>query len=65
MKALFRRGKAHAAVWNVKEAYTDLQQVARLDPTLTKSVAKELRDLDLLLKEKEDQEKLAFKGMFS
>ena len=64
VKALYRRGKAHAAVWDVKEANEDLQKAAELDPALSKSVAKELKDLEERVKEKEKQEKASLRGMF-
>ncbi|KAK3731243.1 hypothetical protein RRG08_025786 [Elysia crispata] len=64
-KALFRRGKAHAAVWNVTEARRDLMRVAELNPKLDVTVHKELAALESRLKEKEAQEKSSFSGMFS
>ncbi|KAL8624690.1 hypothetical protein ACOMHN_038236 [Nucella lapillus] len=64
IKALFRRGKAHAAVWDVKEANDDLQKAADLDPSLNKSVIKELKELDERVKEKEKLEKASLHGMF-
>ena len=65
MKALFRRAKAHAAVWNVKEAHEDFDKVSTIDPTLESAVKKELAALDLKVKAKNNQEASRLKGMFS
>ncbi len=62
VKALFRRAKAHMACWNVLEAKTDFEGVVKLDPSLTKTVDKELRDLSTKLKDKDSQEKEQFHG---
>lgn len=65
VKALFRRAKAHAAVWNVEKAKEDFEKVTKLDPTLSAAVKRELQAFDKLLKEKliEDREKM--KDLFS
>ena len=64
VKALFRRGKAHASVWDVEQAKSDLNLAAELDPTLSKSVTKELKSLEDKVKEKEQEEKASLRGMF-
>ncbi|PVD31682.1 hypothetical protein C0Q70_07100 [Pomacea canaliculata] len=64
VKALFRRGKAHGAVWNVTEARLDLNKVAELDPSLSKAVSKELKQLEENVKAKEQLEKASLKGIF-
>ncbi|GFS09792.1 peptidylprolyl isomerase [Elysia marginata] len=64
-KALFRRGKAHAAVWNVTEARQDLLRVVELNPKLDGVVHKELAALESRVKQKEAQEKSSYLGMFS
>lgn len=64
MKALYRRGKAHAAVWDIDEAHQDLTKAAEMDPSLSKTVAKELRLLEERVKEKTHQEKASLRGMF-
>ena len=64
VKALYRRGRAHAAVWDIQEAKDDLQKAAAMDPSLSKSVAKELKELEQRVKEKEQQEKASLRGMF-
>ena len=62
VKALFRRAKAHSASWNAEEAREDFERVVQLDPTLGRTVDKELKALSARLKEKEEQEKQQFKG---
>jgi len=64
IKALFRRAKAHVAVWNLSEAQADFKRVAELDASLGKSIQKELQIIDHLQiqKEKEDMEK--YKNLF-
>ncbi|XP_069047498.1 AH receptor-interacting protein [Lepisosteus oculatus] len=65
VKAYFKRGKAHAAVWNEKEARSDFAQVLMLDPSLAPAVSRELRDLERKLKEKETEEKEKYRRIFS
>lgn len=65
VKAYFKRGKAHAAVWNVAEAQADFAKVLALDPSLRPVVSKELRSLEARLREKDAEDKVRFKGMFS
>jgi len=65
VKALFRRAKAHAAVWNVKEAQEDFSKVNELDPSLENAIKKELSALENKVKNKNNQEKSRLKGMFS
>ncbi|XP_010222591.1 PREDICTED: AH receptor-interacting protein [Tinamus guttatus] len=65
VKAYFKRGKAHAAVWNVAEAQADFAKVLALDPSLRPIVAKELRSLEARLREKDKEDKVRFKGIFS
>ncbi|KAM4898479.1 LOW QUALITY PROTEIN: AH receptor-interacting protein-like [Sylvia borin] len=64
VKAYFKRGKAHAAVWNVAEAQADFAKVLALDPSLP-VVSKELRSLEARLREKDAEDKIRFKGIFS
>ena len=45
VKALFRRAKAHAAVWNIKEAQEDFAKANELDPSLESAIKKELLTL--------------------
>ncbi|XP_075785197.1 AH receptor-interacting protein isoform X1 [Pelodiscus sinensis] len=65
VKAYFKRGKAHAAVWNIAEAQADFAKVLALDPSLGSVVAKELRSLEARLRQKDDEDKIRFKGIFS
>ena len=62
VKALFRRAKAHAASWNVEEAKADFAEVVRLDPSLSRTVEKEVRTLILRVKEKDADERERLKG---
>jgi len=62
VKALFRRGKAHACVWNVLEARSDFERVRQLDPALDKPALKEMKALDVAQKAKEEEDKAKFKG---
>lgn len=65
VKALYKRGKAHAAVWNETEARADFAKVVELDPTLASSVAKELRAMEEKIRAKDKEEKGRYKGLFN
>ncbi|EMP39057.1 AH receptor-interacting protein [Chelonia mydas] len=65
VKAYFKRGKAHAAVWNTAEAQADFAKVLALDPSLAPVVAKELRSMEMRLRQKDNEDKIRFKGIFS
>ncbi|XP_062386708.1 AH receptor-interacting protein [Sardina pilchardus] len=65
VKAYFKRGKAHAAVWNEKEARADFAKVVELDPSLAPSVARELRAMEERIREKEKEEKGRYKNLFA
>ena len=62
VKALYRRGKAHSATWNLKDAVLDLQRAVELDNSLKRNVDKELLELTRRLKEKDEEEKKRLKG---
>jgi len=62
VKALYRRGKAHVGAWNPKEARADLERVAELDPSMAKSVQRELVNLDALEKQKISDDRALFEG---
>ncbi|KAM9326646.1 AH receptor-interacting protein [Gastrophryne carolinensis] len=64
VKALFKRGRAHAAVWNASEAEQDFSRAVELDPSLAPLVAKELKHLETRLHEKECEDKARFRGIF-
>ncbi|XP_055014988.1 aryl-hydrocarbon-interacting protein-like 1 [Boleophthalmus pectinirostris] len=57
VKGYYKRAKAHAAVWNEKEARRDFNMVAQLDVTLNSLVHRELRSLSESMKEKYWEEK--------
>ena len=62
VKALFRRGKAHAWSWNVEEARADFSKACALDPSLSKAIDKELTMLTQRVNEKNAEERNTFKG---
>lgn len=57
MKGYYKRAKAHAAVWNEKEARRDFNMVAHLDVTLSSLVNRELKALSDRIREKYWEEK--------
>lgn len=64
VKALFKRGRAHAAVWNASEAEQDFSRAVELDPSLAPLVAKELKKMEERISEKEREDKARFRGIF-
>ncbi|CAI9619988.1 unnamed protein product, partial [Staurois parvus] len=64
-KAYFLRAKANAEVWNEAEAKKDFEKVIELDPTMTRQVKKEIRKLEMRMEEKEEEEKMKYKNLFS
>lgn len=60
VKGYYKRAKAHAAVWNEKEARRDFNMVAHLDITLASLVNRELKALSERIKEKYWEEKEAY-----
>ncbi|XP_053503016.1 aryl-hydrocarbon-interacting protein-like 1 [Ictalurus furcatus] len=65
MKAFYLRGKAHMEVWNEAEARADFQRVLDLDPSMKKSVKKELTVLNMRMEEKREEDRQKYKGMFT
>lgn len=65
VKALYKRAKAHAAVWNEREARADFAKVLEFDPSLEQSIAKELRNMEEKIRIKDKEEKNRYKGLFS
>lgn len=65
VKAYFKRGKAHAAVWNAQEAQADFAKVLQLDPALAPVVSRELRALEARIRQKDEEDKARFRGIFS
>lgn len=63
-KAFYLRGKAHMEVWNEAEAREDFRRVLDLDPGMEKAVKRELALLNMRLEEKNEEDKLKYKGMF-
>lgn len=65
IKALYRRAKAHAAVWNINDAREDLKKCLEYDRNMTKTVAKCFQELKVReeIKNKEDRER--FGKMFN
>ncbi|XP_043484597.1 aryl-hydrocarbon-interacting protein-like 1 [Leptopilina heterotoma] len=64
VKAFYRRGKAHIAVWNEKEATDDLNRAVELDPLLRNAIEKELQLFSDAIKEKEKLEMKKLSQMF-
>uniref|UniRef100_A0A8D3ATE0 Aryl hydrocarbon receptor interacting protein like 2 n=1 Tax=Scophthalmus maximus TaxID=52904 RepID=A0A8D3ATE0_SCOMX len=65
VKGYYKRAKAHAAVWNQKEARRDFNMVAHLDVTLASLVGRELKALSERMKEKYWEEKEQMKPTHS
>ncbi|XP_069550697.1 uncharacterized protein [Brachyistius frenatus] len=63
VKGYYKRAKAHAAVWNEKEARRDFNMVAHLDVTLALLVSRELKALSESMKEKYWEEKEKYWNM--
>ncbi|XP_040903634.1 myb-like protein X [Toxotes jaculatrix] len=63
VKGYYKRAKAHAAVWNEKEARRDFNMVAHLDITLASLVNRELKALSERMKEKYWEEKEKYWNM--
>lgn len=65
IKALLRRAKAHAGVWNIDDAREDLKRCVEIDGAMTKTVAKCFQELKQReeIKNKEDRDR--FSRMFS
>ena len=62
MKALYRRAKAHAAVWAVSEAKADLEKVALLDPSLEHSANALIKEMKENVKTKDSFLKKQLQG---
>lgn len=65
VKAYYKRAKAHAAVWNEREAREDFAKVLELDPSLEPSVTKELKVMEERIRTKDKEEKSRYKGLFN
>ncbi len=62
VKALYRRGMAHSATWDVEDAQRDLGQAAKLQPSLKRTVDRELQDLARRVKESDAVERKRLQG---
>ncbi|PAA90412.1 hypothetical protein BOX15_Mlig021722g1, partial [Macrostomum lignano] len=62
VKAVYRRAKAHAAVWDVAEAKQDFSRAAQLDPGLAAACDAAVRDLTDKVRERERLEKEQLRG---
>lgn len=62
VKALYRRGRAHSAIWDVEEAKRDLRKATELDTSLASAVEKEVRSLAQRVKEKDTADRERLKG---
>uniref|UniRef100_A0A8B9CUP7 AIP/AIPL N-terminal FKBP-type PPIase domain-containing protein n=1 Tax=Anser brachyrhynchus TaxID=132585 RepID=A0A8B9CUP7_9AVES len=63
-KAYFKRAKAHAAVWNEREAREDFLRVADLDPAMAAAVKKELKQLGERMRKKHVEDRKRYQGLF-
>nr|XP_009932988.1 PREDICTED: aryl-hydrocarbon-interacting protein-like 1 [Opisthocomus hoazin] len=63
-KAYFKRAKAHAAVWNEREAREDFLRVAHLDPSMAAAVKKELKQLGERMRKKHVEDRKHYQGLF-
>ncbi|KAJ6638237.1 AH receptor-interacting protein [Pseudolycoriella hygida] len=64
VKALYRRAKAHAAVWNTDNAKEDYHKCATLDPSLAASINKELKLLAEAVRQKDLEDKIKYQNIF-
>ncbi|KAK9393530.1 aryl-hydrocarbon-interacting protein-like 1 [Crotalus adamanteus] len=64
VKAYFKRAKAHAAVWNEKEARADFLKAAQLDPSLAAAVRKELKILGERMRSKHVEDRKRYRDLF-
>lgn len=64
VKALYRRGKAYINTWDEENAVKDLRRAAEIDPSLCKTVEKELQIFATAIKEKNIAQKENLSKMF-
>ena len=65
VKALYRRAKGHVGAWNTDDAKKDFQKCMELDSSLTKSINRDLEQLNQDIKLNEVEAKLRYKKLFS
>ncbi|XP_041779146.1 AH receptor-interacting protein [Anopheles merus] len=64
VKALFRRGKAHAGAWNFDRARADFERAAELDSALQAAVGKELAKLQEQQRLRDVEDRLKYQKLF-
>merc|ERR1712141_573918 len=64
VKALYRRAKAHSGAWNPTEAKQDFQSVADRDSSLSMTCKKEIKKVEELEKQKNEEDKEKLKKLF-
>lgn len=64
VKALFRRGKAHAGAWNFDRARADFERAAELDSGLQTAVGKELAKLQEQQRLRDVEDRLKYQKLF-
>lgn len=52
-------------MWNAQEAQADFAKVLELDPALGPVVSRELRALEARIRQKDEEDKARFRGIFS
>ncbi|GFS94749.1 AH receptor-interacting protein [Nephila pilipes] len=62
VKALYRRGKAYVGTWDLDLAGNDFMKVSELDPSFKTVVQKELKNINILQKEKDQEIKSKLYG---
>ena len=62
VKALYKRGMAYSASWDMEGAKEDLKRAAELQPSLNKVVEQELQDLAKRVREKDVAERKRLQG---
>jgi len=59
---LFRRAKAHVGAWNPQQAREDFTRVMQLDHSLMAAVQKELKQLEEMERNRDEEDKSKLKG---
>jgi len=59
---LFRRAKAHVGAWNPQQAREDFTRVMQLDHLLMATVQKELKQLEEMERNQDEEDKSKLKG---
>lgn len=62
VKALYRRAKAHVGAWNPTDARLDFQHVIDVDQSMANAARKELKNIDVMEKEKLDKDRVLLEG---